>query len=445
MQDDVFKEYSATPKSRKPIPTYIIVIILVLALVGMMVGGIFIGAGIYNVSKSAKEMVTDMPLLEEIYSYIDKYYYKDVDWEELQKYAAAGMAGALDPFSGLSLTEIPLSLKLGITMSATFYNEYYITRVDPNSPAGEIRGNECDAAGNITNQMPSVNMERGDRLLSINGIAITGVNIANVNTLYGLTNELIVRKTDGSFAKFTMTRALYNSSEAEYVSLGNGVGMIKLHSFTGNAIEDFAKAAEAFVKDTSSNKLILDLRDNGGGSTDILANIASYFIKDKKGNNYNVPVMRLETKHGNMSCDTVSATSSTGFANRYFGDVKEGYRLAVLTNGNSASASEALLGAIKYYEPSALIVGTPTYGKGIAQQTFEVGDGMYYLSVTVGYFYVPVDNNGSISWKTYHETPQIPVSYNFADDDKYNANYGKYYNNISDEVDVAKAIELLKS
>lgn len=120
-----------------------------------------------------------------------------------------------------------------------------------------------------------------------------------------------------------------------------------------------------------------------------------------------------------------------------------------MVNEGSASASEALLGAINYYCPEATIIGSETYGKGIAQQTFELKNGPYLLSMTVGNFYVPVAVNGDLSWQTFHNKPMKPTEgcdigtlsgYDFTSGKLY-ADY--YNNNLKAELAVAKAIEVL--
>ncbi|MDE6361515.1 MAG: hypothetical protein K2L53_00900, partial [Clostridia bacterium] len=79
-------------------------------------------------------------------------------------------------------------------------------------------------------------------------------------------------------------------------------------------------------------------------------------------------------------------------------NVVEGFEVVVLCNGGSASASEALIGALQYYN-NAKIVGTQTYGKGVAQKVFMLSTGDY-LYVTNGTYYVPTaDESGKMVWE----------------------------------------------
>ena len=113
-----------------------------------------------------------------------------------------------------------------------------------------------------------------------------------------------------------------------------------------------------------------------------------------------------------------------------------------------------MLGAIKYYCPEATIIGSPTYGKGIAQQTFDLTTTKeYVLSMTVGYFYVPV---GANDWETFHGRSMMPSSdkytigkfadlIDFTAEDENNIKlYTKYYNNdLTKEAAVEMAMSVL--
>ena len=114
------------------------------------------------------------------------------------------------------------------------------------------------------------------------------------------------RKSDGSEKEYNVKKSFFNSKEASYIDFGDGVGYIKLNSFTGTAAEDFVSCADAFKKNGNS-KLILDLRDNGGGSTNILSVIASYLIHygDKDESN-GLEIIRLKSE---KTQETISYTA----------------------------------------------------------------------------------------------------------------------------------------
>ena len=136
---------------------------------------------------------------------------------------------------------------------------------------------------------------------------------------------------------------------------------IRFDTFTGSAEADFADAMARY-KEEGKTQLILDLRDNGGGSVDILRNIASYFIKSEKGKK-NV-VMKVAYK---THVDDSYISDPSVYANYTFDKIK------VLINGNTASASEALIGAMLDYGTItyADLFGATSYGKGIMQTTYS--------------------------------------------------------------------------
>ena len=127
--------------------------------------------------------------------------------------------------------------------------------------------------------------------------------------------------------------------------------------------------------------LILDLRSNPGGLVDSCADIASEMLP--KG-----MITYSETKDGNR------------FEWESDGKKEISIPVVILVNGNTASAAEILTGAMKDYN-KAVVIGTTTFGKGIIQNTYGLGDGTA-VEFTVGQYYLP---NG----ETIHERGIDPV------------------------------------
>lgn len=150
-----------------------------------------------------------------------------------------------------------------------------------------------------------------------------------------------------------------------------GRAYLRLVQFNGGAAEEFAAAAEQYKADGVS-ALLFDLRNDGGGRLDILQRIAAYFIADSQEKN--AVVMRARYRSGQ---ETVSRAAGNHYA-EFFG----GSEIFVAANGNTASASEALLGVMIDYGAIGFediyITDTvqkegysaATYGKGIMQTTF---------------------------------------------------------------------------
>lgn len=422
----------------------IIAIVLAVVLTLSLVVGVGIGCYFAGMKTQFQSNINkELALADEVYDLINRYYYKDISKDEFNKYAALGLSSVMDQYSGLSLKYSPETTKIGIHIISDSYNNHIISNVSIGSPAYNAVGTFVDENGVSTGSSTSAKMQRGDLLYSINGVIFQGLSIDKLNDLQLLGKgraEIIVKKSNDSYAKFDIAKTIFESKQAHYEDFGNGIGYIKLDSFTGSAAEDFVACANLFAKG-SNEKLILDLRDNGGGSSDILETIGSYILHDSRGNSDDLPIIRLKMQK------TGEVVTYNTKGNNWLGKNKTNYQLVVLINGGSASASEALLGAIKYYCKEAIIIGSESYGKGIAQQTFELKNGPYYLSMTVGNFYVPTQGAEGIKWTTFHGKP-MRVTDGFdvgaLSGYDYSKNYKNYYNNVlKNEIAVSRAIDYL--
>lgn len=149
---------------------------------------------------------------------------------------------------------------------------------------------------------------------------------------------------------------------------GGKVGYIKIRQFGDDTEKLFAQAADELDKN-KPKAIILDLRNDPGGYLETAVNLASYFIKDgvivsEKGKNDNNKDYR---SNGN-------------------GKLKK-YKVVILVNEGSASASEILAGALKNREGS-IIVGEKTFGKGSVQELIDLSDGSA-VKITVAKWFTP--------------------------------------------------------
>ena len=184
---------------------------------------------------------------------------------------------------------------------------------------------------------------------------------------------------------FDLNRTKIEVKSVEYNELkeDNGIGYIRISSFIKNTAKDF-KLAVRDLKNKGCDRFIIDLRNNGGGLTDESIAIADYLLPACK-------IMSEESKNGNEKVYNSKESSA---------DIK----YVVLTNGNTASASEILSGAIQDNK-GGLIIGSRTYGKGVTQATHKFNDGTA-VKLTVTEYFRP---NG----KTVNEegiTPDIKAS-----------------------------------
>lgn len=164
------------------------------------------------------------------------------------------------------------------------------------------------------------------------------------------------------------------------------VAYFKFSSFMGEANKEFYYAMEQYKKDKATT-LLLDLRNNGGGYVDYMADIARYFLKNSTQQN-NI-VMTAKFKDGKQE--------HTVARGNFYQDYLANSKIKVMANKNSASASEALIGvllsygAITYEDIFITEINgeARTYGKGIMQSTFVHPLGGYAIKLTTAQIYWP--------------------------------------------------------
>lgn len=185
--------------------------------------------------------------------------------------------------------------------------------------------------------------------------------------LYAADGEAYMCTYDGDSGTWT--------NVSEYVSVDEKVSgdtaYIRLTSFYGNAVGEFGRAAQAYKED-GKHSLLLDLRNDGGGSVSVMQGIAAYLMKGAESDSE--PVMRAV--YGNGREEIYLADGD------HYDEYFAGSEIYVAANRNTASASEALMGVMLSYDTieygnifiTDLSGGTQaarTYGKGIMQTTFR--------------------------------------------------------------------------
>jgi carboxyl-terminal processing protease len=170
--------------------------------------------------------------------------------------------------------------------------------------------------------------------------------------------------------KLTFKRAQVHVPAVAYATLvGDHIGYIPLQTFNENTAEEVEAAAVKLVSQGAKG-LVLDLRDNGGGIVEQALAVSSLFLKDGQ------PIVNVR---GRNTPDETARASSEHLASQP--------PLIILTDGNSASASEIVAGALQDHD-RALVLGTTSFGKGLVQSLFPL-DGGYALKITTGKWYTP--------------------------------------------------------
>lgn len=338
---------------------------------------------------------------------LEKYYLKDINEEELKEMAIKGyVAGLDDPYteyiSKSEMEDYTTNLMgnyvgIGIYMSAnSAKNLIQVVMPIKNSPAEE--------AGILA----------GDLITSVNGVKYTAEDMdeaaAAIKGKEGSTVKLeILRNQEVKTFEITRRKVVTNPVEAD--KLENNIGYIAISSFDEDTADDFHnKFVE--LKNQGIKSLIIDLRNNGGGLVEEALKIADYIVP--KGKELLITVDKDGKEEIEKSAE----------------DVLIDMPIVVLVNGNTASSSEILAGALKDLK-EATIVGKTTYGKGVIQQFLTLADGSG-LKVTTHEYYTPNRNKINGVGIEPDEVVELP--------DGVNALYVKE----EQDTQLQKAIELLK-
>lgn len=216
----------------------------------------------------------------------------------------------------------------------------------------------------------------GDEIVEVDGRKVTGLATDEVSKLLkgqsGTVVKVVTRR-EGTTTEHALTREEIKIPDVPYkgfVDDQRKVGYIKLNSFTQTAGSEVRKAMKE-LKDEGASHLILDLRGNGGGLLREAVNIVNLFVPKNQ--------LVVETRGRISEWDKTYKTLSD--------PLDAEIPLAVLVDGQSASASEIVSGALQDLD-RAVVVGERTFGKGLVQQTKDL---LYNskLKVTVAKYYIP--------------------------------------------------------
>lgn len=359
-------------KERKNKIYKIIMIVAIAVFLTFMVTSIslytyFVNNPISITSKSSSSSKDIAGTLQKYKEIIDKYYLGDVDEEKLKEGAIKGyIEGLGDPYTEY-ISADEMEDYLSDTMGNFVGIGIYMVK---NTEKGKIqvlapiKGSPAEKAG----------IQAGDLILTVDGVDYSAdeMTIAS-NKIKGeegttVTIE-VLRGTETK--KYELKREKVKVNQVEGKVLSNNIGYINFTSFDETTADDF-KAKFEEINKQGIKSLIIDLRNNGGGIVDQALQIADY-VADKDS------VLLYEVDKNNK--ETVKKAKTDPIINM---------PIIILTNENTASASEILAGALKDLG-KAKTVGTTTYGKGVIQQILKLSDGSG-LKVTIEEYQTPNRN-----------------------------------------------------
>lgn len=346
--------------------------------------------------------------IDEIYAYMNIYYYGEFEKEDIYNSLYSGVLESLgDPYSVYYTAEEYEDMKVstsgkyvgigaGVSQDLTTM-EVTISKV--------YRGTPSEEAG----------LKNGDMILSVEDVQATSVEVSElvqyIRGEEGTTVHMVIyRPSTGETLEFDVERRSVVLPSIEGELLEDGIGYIQITEFQDETDEQFATMVKQLKKEGAKG-LIIDVRANPGGLLRTVVNLLDQilpegllvYVEDKYGNrdNYNSDPMCLDLP------------------------------IVVLTDESSASASEIFAGALKDYE-YATLVGKTTYGKGIVQNILPLSDDDA-MKITIAKYFTPKGND-------IHKvgvTPHVEVDYEYfgSEDEVYDKQYDSQF---------LKAVEIMK-
>jgi len=312
------------------------------------------------------DIAKSLDIFATLFKEVNTYYVDEVDPKKLIETGINGMLEQLDPYTDYIAEENREAFSIQTT------GQY--------AGVGALIGivNKKTVITNPYTGFPAhrAGLKVGDEFISVDGKDAQGKSTSEVsNMLKGNPKtdvEIVVKRVgQKELVKVKLTREKIKINNITYQGLiDTDLGYIRLEEFTPGASDEL-KEAVLNLKKAGAKKLILDLRNNPGGSLYEAVNIVNVFIP--KGNE--VVSTKGKVEEWNKTYTTLN------------GPIDTETPLVVLANGGSASASEIVAGSLQDYD-RAVLIGQKTFGKGLVQTTRQLSYNAQ-LKVTTAKYYIP--------------------------------------------------------
>lgn len=313
------------------------------------------------------EIAKNIDIFVNVYKTLNAEYVDDLDPNHLMRIGIDAMVGSLDPYTNYISEAQVESYRIGTEgkyegIGAIVKKiDDYVTIVEPYADSPVIK------AG----------LQAGDKIISIEGKSTQGKSQEEVTTFFrGIpgTNVKLGIQRDG-IADFTvdLVRGQVKIPNVPYSGfVGDKIGYVALTTFTADASKNIRKAIRELKNEDNNIKgLILDLRNNGGGLLKEAISVSNIFVPQ----NEEVVSVKSKVRDRNQSYKTLAIPLDLEIP------------LVVLINKSSASASEIVSGVIQDFDRGVLM-GQRSYGKGLVQNTKDVGYNSR-VKVTTSKYYIP--------------------------------------------------------
>ena len=340
--------------------------ILAIVVATSIISALTTGVIIYNNNKignklSYSDLSKDEKLNQflEIYANITSDYYQDVNKEELLEKAITAMMNYLgDDYTGYLNNDNTNDL---MTQLAGKYNGI-----------GVAISNEDKSITKVYDDTPAskAGIQAGDIIIGVNDIDVSSISAAEVVNMIKSNKDYFTLKLKRGEEILSVSVKNENiiSPNIEYNIIENTkIGYMSIDAFSSTLDIQMEKALKK-LENEGITSLIIDLRNNTGGYLDMASKVTSMFIK--KG-------------------EKIYSLNEKNQVNHYFDETDEHreYPIVILTNNNTASASEIMAAALKE-SYGADLVGETTFGKGKVQQTMKLDDGSM-VKYTSAYWLTP--------------------------------------------------------
>ncbi len=319
-----------------------------------------------NSSTNYFEVVKNLEIFTDVFRQLDQLYVEEATPGNLVNTALSGMLASLDPYTVYypeSRIEDAMYLQTGMYGGVG-------ARVD--------LVNGRNTVLEVFESFPAYKsgLRAGDIITHIGGKSIDGIDLDNLEdgltgTPGSVVNLTVLQLGKPNATELVVTRESIKTPDVPHFQLlENNVGYIKLDEFTQTASEDVKNSFNT-LKEKGMTKLVLDLRGNGGGLLNEAVKIVNFFVPK-----------------GTEITRTMGKTES--WKQIYVGQYEPldlTMPLVVLVDEMSASASEIVSGSLQDLD-RAVVVGVPSFGKGLVQQTLDLSYNAK-MKVTVAKYYTP--------------------------------------------------------
>lgn len=368
-----------SPPKKYPIKESLIILkknnsFLIIFLTFIVTSGIYLGAHLVipsfnntlnNIANVISTGFEDGGKIGEIKNIIDTEFINKPDSKKLETKALKAYVGALnDPYTEFYTKSEYESLSaqltgnyrgIGVEVTINENNLITVLTAYKNAPAAK--------AG----------IKSGDIILKVNSNDVNGDNYSDAIAMIKGTDKetkddtviLTIKRGDEIFDT-KVTRAEVTMETVESKMLDDNIGYVALSAFAEESHSDFEIEVNSLIS-SGAKSLIIDLRNNPGGTLSTVVGIADFLLPEGK----------ILTIKGRNTAPEVFRSDKESI------DIP----MCVLINGGSASASEVLAGALHDHD-KAILVGEKTYGKGVVQSIFEISDGDV-LKLTTAKYYTP--------------------------------------------------------